>query len=142
MLMSSSGKEAAMIKTDFFINGEPVSHYGVRLLSDWTVKDAAPETTILQPQNGTSFIVFGNQIGLKTVTLPIHIFGESRSEVRIKRSQLTAALSNGIVDLELPDEFLYRAVIKDSGDISDILPDGRKASCKYIMYAMQFPAAL
>lgn len=122
---------------DFYINGNPASHFSIRLLASWKVEDADPDTTVLLPRNGTSFIVFGNLIGLKTVSLPVHVFGQNRKAVRLARSRLTAELSNGIVDLEMPDGFLYRCVLKSSGEISDFLPDGTQAECEYTLEGLQ-----
>lgn len=123
---------------DFWVGSRPSSDFSCRLLASWSVEGASPSRTILQGQNGTAFSVFGTSIGLKTIKLPVHIVGRSPREASLQHSQLTAALlASGIVELRLPDGFLYRAALTGVGSRQEITVDGGRISCEYTLQGLQ-----
>lgn len=125
------------MQADFWVNQHPSGEFGCRLLNHWKVQDAPLSRTFFQGQNCTAFTVFGTGIGLKTISLPVNIFGTSPMDTTEKCSNLTAALLHGIVELQLPDGFLYRAALSSSGITQALTQDGCILSCEYILTGMR-----
>lgn len=125
------------MQQDFWINNSPSGEFGCRLLQSWSVKDAALSPTFLQGKSCTTFTAFGSTIGLKTISLPVHIYGSSPRDALQKRSLLTSALMQNIVNLQMPDGFLYRAALSNSGSCQALTQDGCILSCQYELTGMQ-----
>lgn len=122
---------------DFYINNKSSKDYSCRLLSSWSVSGQEITRSILKGADNTSFSVFGTNYGLKTLELPIHIFGSNARETERKRSFLTAAFSNVIVELFLPDGFLYRCALTKIGDKEEVTIDGTIIETKYTFEGIQ-----
>ena len=125
------------MQQDFWVNEHPADEFGCRLLNSWKVQDASISRTFLQGQNCTAFTVFGSGTGLKTISLPVNIFGSSPMDATEKHSNLTAVLLNGIVELQLPDGFVYRAALSSSGTSHALTQDGCMLSCEYTLMGMR-----
>ena len=125
------------MQQDFWINSSPSGEFGCRLLQNWSVKDAALSPTFLQGKNCTAFTVFGSAVGLKTITLPVHLYGSTPRDALQKRNLLTAALLDDIIHLQLPDGFLYRAALSESGSFQILSQDACILSCQYELSGMQ-----
>lgn len=94
-----------------WINEKPLYSFGGRLLSNYGVGQSALNFEKINSPAGTGFTVSGRQIGLRTLSLPIHIFGETPENTQENVSRLLREFLAGKVKLNLPDGFLYFAVL-------------------------------
>lgn len=122
---------------DFYINNKSSKDYSCRLLASWSVSGQKITRSFLKGTDNTAFSVFGTSYGLKTIELPIHIFGSNARDAERKRSFLTAAFSNSIVELFLPDGFLYRCALTKIGDKEEITIDGAIIETEYTFDGIQ-----
>ena len=78
----------------------------------------------VQPAQGLHFIPCGTRLGLKEITLPVHIYGPTPRKAQERKSALDAALLADPVELALPDGFLYRASLDKIGETTELSVDG------------------
>lgn len=117
------------------INRVPISKYGARLRADYSVSGSAVTTTYLKPRTGSTFHLIGSTIGLKTITLPFDVYGDSPTDARRKISQLDALAAAGKVELVLPDGFQYTSILQTIAvptPITDCI-----LSCSYTFLGVQ-----
>lgn len=103
-----------------YINNTPISKFGAKLKAGYTVSGSPLTTYYHKPQLGSSCIFLGNSIGLKTITLPIDLYGESSKSARLNLSALDALAESGKVELFLPDGFYYTAILQSIEDPQSI----------------------
>lgn len=109
---------------DFYIDARGSSEFGARLLASYSVGGASLERTRVQPGAGMRFVPAGSRVGLKQISLPVHVFGQNPRDAQQKKSALDAALLADPVELALPDGFLYTASCDEIGDVTEYTPDG------------------
>lgn len=109
---------------DFFVDGRGSSEFGARLLASYSVGGAAIERQRVRPSAGMRFVPAGSRIGLKQLSLPVHVFGQNPRDAQQKKSALDAALLADPVELALPDGFLYTASCDEIGEVTEYTPDG------------------
>ena len=109
---------------DFFVDGRGSSEFGARLLASYSVGGAAIERQRVRPSAGIRFVPAGSRIGLKQLSLPVHVFGQNPRDAQQKKSALDAALLADPVELALPDGFLYTASCDEIGEVTEYTPDG------------------
>lgn len=118
---------------DFFVDGHGSSEYGARLLASYTVGGADIERTRVTPAAGQRFIPAGSRVGLKEITLPVHIYGGTPRDAQNKKSSLDAALLADPVELALPDGFLYTASLSKIGDVTELSQEGCILASSYTL---------
>ena len=109
---------------DFFVDGRGSSEFGARLLASYSVGGAAIERQRVRPSAGMRFVPAGSRIGLKQLSLPVHVFGQNPRDAQQKKSALDAALLADPVELALPDGFLYTASCDSIGEVTEYSQDG------------------
>ena len=109
---------------DFYIDGRGSSEFGARLLASYSVGGASLERTRVRPAAGMRFVPAGSRVGLKQLSLPVHVFGQSPRDAQQKKSALDAALLADPVELALPDGFLYTASCDEIGEVTEYSQDG------------------
>lgn len=109
---------------DFYIDGRGSSEFGARLLASYSVGGASLERTRVRPAAGMRFVPAGSRVGLKQLSLPVHVFGQSPRDAQQKKSALDAALLADPVELALPDGFLYTASCDSIGEVTEYSQDG------------------
>ena len=109
---------------DFYIDGRGSSEFGARLLAEYSVGGVSIERQRVQPAQGLHFIPCGTRLGLKEITLPVHIYGPTPRKAQERKSALDAALLSDPVELALPDGFLYRASLDKIGETTELSVDG------------------
>ncbi len=120
------------------INKIPISKYGAKLRTDYSVSGSALTTTYQKPKSGNTFFVINQTIGLKTITLPFDLYGRSPSDTRRKLSSLDALAASGEVELSLPDGMLYTAVLQTIAQPTAITD--RILSCSHTFLGIQHDA--
>lgn len=109
---------------DFYIDGQGASAFGARLLTSYTVGGVSLERSRVLPAAGLRFIPAGSRVGLREISLPVHIYGQSPRDAAQRKSALDAALLADPVELALPDGFLYTASLDKIGAVSELSADG------------------
>lgn len=109
---------------DFFVDGRGASEFGARLLASYTVGGAALERSRVQPAAGLRFVPAGNRVGLREISLPVHIYGDTPRHAQERKSALDAAMLADPVELALPDGFLYTASLDKIGTVSELSQEG------------------
>ena len=109
---------------DFFVDGRGSSEFGARLLASYAVGGASLSRSRIQPTAGMRFIPAGSRVGLREISLPVHVFGQSPLEAQLQKSALDAALLADPVELYLPDGFLYTASCDSIGEVTEYSQDG------------------
>lgn len=109
---------------DFYIDGQGASVFGARLLTSYTVGGASLERSRVLPAAGLRFIPAGSRVGLREISLPVHIYGQSPRDAAQRKSALDAALLADPVELALPDGFLYTASLDKIGAVTELSADG------------------
>ena len=93
------------------INRIPIIKYGAKLRADYSISSSSITTSYIKPRTGSTFHLISNTIGLKTITLPFDIYGDSPTDARRKISHLDALAASGKVELVLPDRFQYTSCL-------------------------------
>ncbi len=109
---------------DFFVDGRGSSEFGARLLAKYSVGGVSIERQRVQPAQGLHFIPCATRLGLKEITLPVHVYGATPRQAQERKSALDAALLADPVELALPDGFLYRASLDKIGETTELSVDG------------------
>ena len=109
---------------DFFVDGRGSSEFGARLLASYSIGGASLNRSRVQPTAGMRFIPAGSRVGLREISLPVHVFGQSPLEAQLQKSALDAALLADPVELYLPDGFLYTASCDSIGEVTEYSQDG------------------
>lgn len=109
---------------DFYVDARGSSEFGARLLASYTVGGPSITRSRVQPGAGLRFVPAGSQIGLRQISLPVHVFGSSPRDAQQRKSALDAALLADPVELALPDGFLYTASCDEIGEVTEYTPDG------------------
>ena len=109
---------------DFYIDGQGASVFGARLLTSYTVGGVSLERSRVLPAAGLRFVPAGSRVGLREISLPVHIYGQSPRDAAQRKSALDAALLADPVELALPDGFLYTASLDKIGAVTELSADG------------------
>lgn len=109
---------------DFYIDGQGASAFGARLLTSYTVGGVSLERSRVLPAAGLRFIPAGSRVGLREISLPVHIYGQNPRDAAQRKSALDAALLADPVELALPDGFLYTASLDKIGAVTELSADG------------------
>ncbi len=116
------------------IDNTMLGDYGARLLSSYTVSGSSIDNAYYKGRDRSSFILLSSVVGLKTIILPVVLFGRDHNEIAVNKSRLDMALF-GKHELLLPDGFFYTAFLEDAGEL------GRKgnqiAECTYTLSGIQ-----
>lgn len=109
---------------DFFVDGRGSSEFGARLLASYSIGGASLTRSRIQPAAGMRFVPAGSRVGLREISLPVHVFGQSPLEAQLQKSALDAAFLADPVELYLPDGFLYTASCDSIGEVTEYSQDG------------------
>lgn len=109
---------------DFYIDGRGSSEFGARLLAEYSVGGVSIERQRVQPAQGLHFIPCATRLGLKEITLPVHVYGATPRQAQERKSALDAALLADPVELYLPDGFCYTASCDSIGEVTEYTQDG------------------
>lgn len=118
---------------DFFVDGRGSSEFGARLLAEYSVGGVSIERQRVQPAQGLHFIPCATRLGLKEITLPVHVYGATPRQAQERKSALDAALLADPVELALPDGFLYRASLDEIGAVTEVSQEGCILSGSYTL---------
>lgn len=118
---------------DFYIDGRGSSEFGARLLAEYSVGGVSIERQRVQPAQGLHFIPCATRLGLKEITLPVHVYGATPRQAQERKSALDAALLADPVELALPDGFLYRASLDEIGAVTEVSQEGCILSGSYTL---------
>lgn len=94
-----------------YINDRPLNEFGGFLLSSYEVGQSKISFETLTAPSGAGFTVAGRSLGLRSIKLPIHIYGDTPEDAQHRVSVLLREFLSGRVKLGLPDGFLYFAVL-------------------------------
>lgn len=117
----------------FYIGTHPASAFGAELLASYTVSGSAITQTYGVSRTGSHIIPCATLYGLRTITLPVDIYGDTPEDAAAKRSALTAAMLDGPVELYLPDGGIYTALLQSSGSASVWDDAGCLLTCTYTL---------
>jgi hypothetical protein len=110
--------------SDFYVGDEGSESFGARLLADYTVGGTSLDRSRQQPAAGLRFLPLSTRYGLRKITLPVHVYGETPRQAGERKSKLDAALLADPVELMLPDGFYYTASLDTIGEVSEVTGDG------------------
>lgn len=116
---------------DFYINGVGSGEYGARLLDNYKVGGTPIKRTRQKLSGVQGWLALKTEYGLRSITLPIHVCGETPLQASLQLSKLTAALSAEPVNLYLPNGMQYFASLDDTGSAAELTQDGCLLSCTY-----------
>ncbi len=116
---------------DFYINGTGSGEYGARLLASYKVGGTPVKRTRQKTPGVQGWIGLKTEYGLRTITLPVHVRGETPLRASLQLSKLTAALAVDVVNLYLPNGMQYFASLESAGDAAELTQDGCLLSCTY-----------
>lgn len=102
----------------FWIGDLDVESMGGELLADYSVSACEMTQGYVKPRKGTTFLPMPPDMGLKTITLEFDVRGPDRRTVLRRKSELDAALMKGAVQLYLPDEFQYTALLQQTSGVA------------------------
>lgn len=122
---------------DFYINGHGASEFSARLLTSWSVTGAEMSRVLIRGAAGSTMVSPAPRLGTKTIRLPVDIFGKEPEEAEIHRSMLAAALNQGTVDLWMPDGFVYRCVLAQVGDKTELDAWGCRVHTEFTLVGFQ-----
>lgn len=94
-----------------YINDKPLNLFSALLLSSYGVGQSSVAFDTLVSSSGAGFVVAGRTLGLRTITLPLHVYGETPEETQQHVSRLLEEFIDGKVKIGLPDGFLYFGVL-------------------------------
>ena len=117
----------------FYIGNHPASEFGAELLASYSVSGSAITRTRVVSRTGSHITPCAVQYGLRTISLPVDIYGDTTEDAAAKRSALTAVLLDGPVELYLPDGCIYTAQLDSSGQAVPWDDDGCLLSCTYTL---------
>lgn len=98
-----------------YINDKPLCSFGGLLGENYEVGQSSLKYETLTTANGAGLVVAGRTIGLRSIVLPIDIYGSTSEDAQHRVSLLLRELASGTVKLGLPDGFLYFAVLTGQG---------------------------
>lgn len=121
------------MENTFWVDDHGSSEFGAMLLADYSV--SAPEISqdYVAAYTGSRITACGTRYGLRTISLPVVIEGQSPEDAEDKRSHLTAALLHRTVELCLPDCGLYTCLLTDGGKKAEIDRDGKFIETSYTL---------
>lgn len=99
------------------INGVPISDYNAELQRDYYVSAAEVTSATYQGRNRSHFALVMQQYGQCRLTLPLFFTAKTHEGVALAKSTLDGQLW-GVVEIGLPDGFLYRVVLESAGTIT------------------------
>ena len=97
---------------EFYIDGKPGSDFGALLLASYSVGSVSLTRGRVVPSVGQRFTPGATRYGLRSITLPVNIWGNSPEDVYRRKSALDAALLADPVELYLPSGFYYTASLE------------------------------
>ena len=74
---------------EFYIDGKPGSDFGALLLASYSVGSVSLTRGRVVPSVGQRFTPGATRYGLRSITLPVNIWGESPEDVNRRKSALT-----------------------------------------------------
>ncbi len=116
---------------DFYINGVGSGEYGARLLASYKVGGTPIKRTRQKMPGVQGWLALHTEYGLRTITLPVHVEGQTPLQASLQLSKLTAALSAEPVNLYLPNGMQYFASLDDVGSAAELTQDGCLLPCTY-----------
>lgn len=123
---------------DMYIDWQPLSDFGGKLESGYSVSGSALTTTYLKGKDTSSFLLTSCEIGLRTITLPIVFFGGNYAAVVSNKNRFDAAAVAKKVELQMPDGYYYTSVLTNTGALTWI--GSTVASCTYTFQGIQHGA--
>lgn len=120
------------MKPAFYIDGVGSDEFGVLLLAGYTVGSTPVSRSRLKPSGIVQgWVSLSTEYDLRTITLPLHLFGPTRRDAAIQKSRLDAALASDPVELLLPNGLYYTASLDSAGDTTEFTLDGTQLECTY-----------
>ncbi len=117
----------------FYIGSHPASAFGAQLLASYTVGGSTLTRSYAVSRTGSHITPCATQYGLRSITLPVDIYGDTPEDAAAKHSALTAALLESPVELYLPDGGIYTALLEDPGKRTVWDDAGCCLSCTYTL---------
>lgn len=122
------------MKNDFYINGVGSGNFCTRLLADYKVGSTRITRTRLKPSGSVQgWVPLSTEYALRTITLPVHIFGRNARHATERKSELDAALLSNPVELTLPNGMTYTASLESCSDAEEMQIDGSELECTYTL---------
>lgn len=120
-----------------YINKHELSEYGANLLMEYAVSGSAISNSYYKGRNRSGFVHYMNDIGLKTITLPLVFVGADMHEIAYNKSRLDAELL-GKNELYMGDNFWYTVMLDDAGTLA--WKSEQLAECEYALTGYQHGA--
>lgn len=117
----------------FWVDDHGSSEFGAWLVGDYSIGAPTISQDYVVASTGSRITPGGTRYGLRSITLPVDIYGSSPEDAADKRSHLTAALAKRTVELALPDGGLYTCLLTDGGKMEENDRDGKIISCTYAL---------
>lgn len=99
------------------VNGVPISDYNAELQREYTVTAVEVSSELYKGRNRSHFALVMQQYGQCRLTLPLFFTAKTHEGVALAKSTLDGQLW-GVVEIGLPDGFLYRVVLESAGTIT------------------------
>lgn len=116
---------------DFYVNDHGASEFGAWLQTSYQVGGSALTQNYLTSYTGSRITFCSTQYGLRSISLPMTIWGDNPEDAAAKRSALTAAMLGGTFELTLPDGGTYTALLLSSGNAAVQDDAGCILDCTY-----------
>lgn len=113
------------MENTFWVDDHGSSEFGAVLLAEYSVSAPSITPDYVVSATGSRITFGGTRYGLRSISLPVDIYGNSPEDAESRRSKLTAALANKTVELALPDGGLYTCLLTDGGKKSEVDRDGK-----------------
>lgn len=121
------------MKTDFYIDGVGSDQFSARLLSNFKVGSTEINRSRLKSDKVQGWIPLSVNYGLRTLQIPVYIFGESANDAAKKKSELDQAMMAEPVELLLPDGLYYTASLEQISEAEPMQIDRSELKCTYTL---------
>lgn len=121
------------MRTDFYIDGVGSDWFNARLLSDFKVGSTEINRTRLKSSRVQGWIPLSANYGLRTLQIPVYIFGESAQDAAQRKSELDQAMMAEPVELLLPDGRYYTASLEQISEAEPMQIDRSELKCTYTL---------
>lgn len=121
------------MQEDFYVDDHGASEFGAWLQTSYSVSGSSLTQNYLTSYTGGHITFCSTQYGLRTISLPLTIWGSNPEDAAQKRTALTAAFLGGTSELTLPDGGTYTVILIDSGKPIIQDDDGCVLDCTYTL---------
>lgn len=121
------------MKTDFYIDGVGSDRFSARLLSNFKVGATEITRSRLKSSRVQGWIPLSSNYGLRTLQIPVYIFGESAQDAAKRKSELDQAMLAEPVELLMPDGLYYTASLEEISEAEPMQIDRSELKCTYTL---------